>query len=248
MSFFGKPSGEEPRITFERIDLSAAPLTEPPPAAPSARERMAGATAPAVMLVAAGSEIEGQLRSRGTVRVEGVLRGTVDAPLLLLEPGGVVEGTVTAGRVRLSGRLHGTVVAEEVEVARTAILDAELVYDEISIERGARVRGLHRQRDPAPQPEVEAEAEAEEILDMAMQYPPLPETSAEISAPVLMAAAATAALVAEAEAALQDLAEASHAAAAAASELAEEGVLELAGLEADLRATPERMLGGAAAA
>ena len=243
MSFFGKPSGEEPRITFERIDLSAAPLTEPPPAAPSARERMAGATAPAVMLVAAGSEIEGQLRSRGTVRVEGVLRGTVDAPLLLLEPGGVVEGTVTAGRVRLSGRLHGTVVAEEVEVARTAILDAELVYDEISIERGARVRGLHRQRDPAPQPA------AEEILDTAMQHPPLPETSAEISAPVLMAAAAaTAALVAEAEAALQDLAEASHAAAAAASELAEEGVLELAGLEADLRATPERMLGGAAAA
>jgi len=252
MSFFGKPSGGEPRITYERIDLAAEP-----PGAPVEPLPLAGARsladrlepridraktnhdAPAeagMMLVSADSEVEGELRSRGAVRVEGVLRGSLHAPLLLLEPGGLVEGTVHVERARLCGTLRGTLIAREVEVVRTAALDAELVYDEISIERGARVRGLHRQRDPEPAAEVAPEALV------------LPEAEAEAEAdrpdPALLAAAAasTAALVAEAEAALQELAQATQAAAGAVTELAQDGIQDLVDLEAKLRETPEKML------
>jgi len=248
MSFFGKPSGGEPRITFERIDLAA----EPPASAAElssrlladrlesrmdrAKNREEDFTEAGMMLVAADSEVEGQLRSRGAVRVEGVLRGTLHAPLLLLEPGGLVEGTVHVERIRLCGTLRGTVVAREVEVVRTAMLDAELVYDEISIERGARVRGLHRQRDPEPAP---AEAAPEPAA-----AEPRPEAGVEVLDPALMAtaAASTAALVAEAEAALQGLAQATQAAAGAVTELAQGGIKELVELEAELRETPEQIL------
>jgi len=239
MSFFGKPSGGEPRITFERIDLAAEPPAQA--AEPSSRllaDRLEPRTGRAknyqeefveagMMLVAADSEVEGQLRSRGAVRVEGVLRGTLHAPLLLLEPGGLVEGTVHVERIRLCGTLRGTVVAREVEVVRTAMLDAELVYDEISIERGARVRGLHRQRDPEP-----AAVESR------------PEAGVEVLDPALMAtaAASTAALVAEAEAALQELAQASQAAAGSVTELAQDGIKDLVELEAELRGIPEQIL------
>jgi cytoskeletal protein CcmA (bactofilin family) len=215
MSLFGKSSGGEPRITFEHIDLAAEPR---PPA------RAVPVATPGPMLLAADSEVDGELRSRGAVRVEGVLRGALQAPLMFLEVGGLVEGTVTAERVRIAGTLRGTVIAREIEVARTAILEAELVYDEISIERGARVRGLHRQREPEPVVEAMPAAAAPE---------------APVEDVVLMAAAAsTAALVAEAEAAMQDLAQMAQAAAGAAAELAVEGVSDLVELEVALRATP----------
>ncbi|MDJ0390373.1 polymer-forming cytoskeletal protein [Roseomonas sp. E05] len=255
MSFFGKPSGGEPRITYERIDLGAEPLgdlAEPLPVTAAARspaERLeprieraknsheARAEA-GMMLVAADSEVEGRLRSRGAVRVEGVLRGTLHAPLLLLEPGGLVEGTVHVERARLCGTLRGTVIAREVEVTRTAALDAELVYDEISIERGARVRGLHRQRDPEPPAEPAPAAEA------ALTPAEPEETGADMPDPALLSAAAasTAALVAEAEAALQELAQATQAAAGAVTELAQDGIKDLVELEAELRDTPEKIL------
>lgn len=247
MSFFGKPSGGEPRITFERIDLPAEPPAEAAEPSRSFAERLEprverarntrdNGTEAGMMLIAADSEVEGQLRSRGAVRVEGVLRGTLHAPLLLLEPGGLVEGTVHAGRVRLCGTLRGTIVAGEVEVVRTAMLDAELVYDEISIERGARVRGLHRQRDPEPAP---AGAAPE---PMALEA--VPDMETEALDPLLMAtaAASTAALVAEAEAALQELAQATQAAAGAVTGLAQDGIKDLAELEAELRDTPEQIL------
>ncbi|MXP65571.1 polymer-forming cytoskeletal protein [Roseomonas sp. M0104] len=246
MSLFGKPSGGEPRITYERIDLAAEPFgeqAEPLPLggmrSPVERlepriERAKGGpdarAEAAVMLVAADSEMEGVLRSRGVVRVEGVLRGTLHAPLLLLEPGGLVEGTVHVERARICGTLRGSVTAREVEVVRTAALDAELVYDEISIERGARVRGLHRQRDPEP--------------PAARAVTPQPEATPDMPDPALLAAAAasTAALVAEAEAALQELAQATQAAAGAVTDLAQDGIQELVELEAELRDTPEAIL------
>jgi cytoskeletal protein CcmA (bactofilin family) len=190
MSFFGKPSGAEPRITYERIDLSAETAMEPEAEAArapaSARllaerleprsERARGAEAS--MLLAADSELEGRLSSRGTVRIEGVLRGALEAPQLLLEAGGLLDGHVTVDRLRVSGTLRGTVIAREIEVLRSARIDAELIYEEISIERGARVTGLHRQREAAPQ---ESTAPAATVAEPA---PPVAATpAAAIKAP-----------------------------------------------------------------
>ncbi|WP_120009734.1 bactofilin family protein [Teichococcus vastitatis] len=235
MSFFGKSSGGEPRITFEHIDLAAETRSAALRAVATPTPKTEAAT-PGPMLLSADSEVEGELRSRGAVRVEGVLRGGLQAPLLMLEIGGQVDGTVKADRVRIAGTLRGTVIAREIEVARTACVEAELVYDEISIERGARVRGLHRQRDPET---PSAQATGSDNVTEAVST----KADAPVDESILLAAAAsTAALVAEAEAALQELAQVSQAAAGAAAELAQDGVDELVDLEVELRATPERLL------
>ena len=240
MSFFGKPTGGEPRITYERIDLTAdgavlppsrpEPTIRQPPvlrAAPPASTpvvRAKGAEQPP-MLIAADSEMEGRLRSRGAVRVEGVLRGELHAASLILEPGGLIEGLVTVEHAQLNGTLRGTVVAKDIEIARTALVEAELVYEEIGIERGARVRGLHRRRDPEPEPQPEPEALSVSVT----------------SAIEAEATAQTAALVAAAEAALQELAEVAQAAAGASAELAQDGVASLVALEDELRDTAARL-------
>jgi cytoskeletal protein CcmA (bactofilin family) len=169
--------------------------------------------------------MEGRLRSHGAVRVEGVLRGELHAASLILEPGGLIEGLVTVEHAHLNGTLRGTVVAKDIEISRTALVEAELVYEEIGIERGARVRGLHRRRDPAPEPQPEPEA-----LSLSVT----PAAEAEVTAQ-------TAALVAAAEAALQELAEVAQAAAGASAELAQGGVASLVALEDELRDTVEHL-------
>jgi cytoskeletal protein CcmA (bactofilin family) len=254
MNIFGKPSGTEPRITYERIDLAAEPAgglgealatrgpaerleprSERPRPGPAAGAP--GATVSGIMLVAADSELEGRLRSRGAVRVEGVLRGGLQAPVLFIEPGGLVEGSITVERARICGTLRGSLVAREIEVVRTATLDAELVYDEISIERGARVRGLHRQREPEP-------AESAPVAGPPAPGPMLAPGGPAAGDAALLATLSTAALVAEAEAALQSLAQVTQAAAEAATDLSAEGVTDLVALEVELRGTPEEMLIG----
>lgn len=266
MSFFGKPSGGEPRITYERIDLSSAGTSVPEDSVASGGARgmperlepkmdrpkpASPIGSPAgVMLVAADSEVEGRLRSRGVVRVEGVLRGNLHAPVLLVEAGGLVEGSVTAERVRICGTLRGTVTAREIEIIRTAMVDAELNYEEISIERGARASGMHKQRSPEPVPPASTAVTAPQAPAQAPQ-PAEAQSDAAPSmtgSPVVLAtaAASTAALVAEAEAALHSLAQATQAAAEAAADLADGGVTELVELEAELRAAPQTMLVGKA--
>jgi cytoskeletal protein CcmA (bactofilin family) len=248
MSFFGKPSGGEPRITYERIDLTAqhavlapgtAPVPAPRPAPPATTVvRPAPAAELPVMLIAADSEMEGRLRSRGAVRIEGVLRGELHAASVVVAPGGLIEGLVVVEQAQLDGTLRGTVVAREIEISRTAMVDAELVYEEIGIARGARVHGLHRRREPepaAPQPPqpvvVAAEADA---LSLSVTAAPVSAESAEM-------VAQTTALVAAAEAALQELAEVAQAAAGASAELAQNGVGELVALEGELRDTAARL-------
>jgi cytoskeletal protein CcmA (bactofilin family) len=245
MSFFGKPTGGEPRITYERIDLTAdeavlpsarpavslgAGRPEPalraaPPAATPVVRSGARLAEPPAMLIAADSELEGRLRSRGAVRVEGVLRGELHATSLVLEAGGLIEGLVTVDHAILHGILRGTVVAKDIEITRTSLVEAELVYDEIGIERGARVRGLHRRRDPEP-----AMVEPVEEPDLSLSLTTVNVEEVQ-----------TAALVAAAEAALQELAGVAQAAAGASAVLAEEGVASLATLESELRETAERL-------
>ncbi|RKK03648.1 polymer-forming cytoskeletal protein [Pseudoroseomonas wenyumeiae] len=238
MSFFGKPSGGEPRITYERIDLTAndavlAPAapsftTRPAPAA-TAVVRPAPTVEPPAMLIAADSELEGRLRSHGAVRIEGVLRGELVAASVMVAPGGLIEGLVTVEHAQIDGTLRGTVVARDVEISRTAMVDAELVYEEIGIARGARVHGLHRRREPEPAPRAEADA-----LSLSVTAMPVPAEALEAAVP-------TSALVAAAEAALQELAEVAQAAAGASSELAQNGISELVMLEGELRDTAARL-------
>lgn len=244
MSFFGKPSGGEPRITYERIDLTAnnAVLA---PVAPSFTTRSAPAATtvvrptqtaePPTMLIAADSELEGRLRSRGAVRIEGVLRGELHAASVVVAPGGLIEGLVAVEHAQIDGTLRGTVVAHDIEISRTAMVEAELVYDEIGIARGARVHGLHRRREPEPTPSTEPGPQAE-ADDLSLSV-----TTAPARAEALETAVPTSALVAAAEAALQELAEVAQAAAGASSELAQNGISELVALEDELRDTAARL-------
>ncbi|WP_250265939.1 bactofilin family protein [Rhodovastum atsumiense] len=101
-------------------------------------------------VIGADTVLEGTIRAAGNLRIEGSVTGTVIADRVAVGEEGRVEGAIEAGSVRIAGEVKGSVAAREIDVLRAARVDADMSYTEIAIERGARVRGVHKQRDEAP--------------------------------------------------------------------------------------------------
>ena len=67
----------------------------------------------AITLIAAGTEVEGDIRFRGTVHVEGSIKGNVsssDGKLQLID-GSSVDGNIRAAHVVINGHVIGDVYA-----------------------------------------------------------------------------------------------------------------------------------------
>lgn len=89
-------------------------------------------------------EIDGVVISSGPIDVLGGITGAVRAPDVLIAAGGRIEGQVTALALTVLGSLDGTVVAKTVSLAASAQVQADISYELISIEAGARFEGSLR--------------------------------------------------------------------------------------------------------
>ncbi|HTR16066.1 MAG TPA: polymer-forming cytoskeletal protein [Acetobacteraceae bacterium] len=147
ITFEGRRPLEESREAFSETLKLDGEMAEARPAAVHA----ASGT-----VIMAGSVFEGTIKSSGPIRIEGIFCGTISGTSVSVEPGGQISGSVEALSVRIAGDLKGMVDAREIDVVRTAQVNAELTYTEIAIERGARVRGVHKQREEEALPEAAA--------------------------------------------------------------------------------------------
>ncbi len=91
-------------------------------------------------LIAAGTIVEGKIRSQGSVRVDGKVIGEITASeALAVGTGGEIEGNVVAKNVTVGGKVRGSISASEKivfegkSVVRGDIRAARLVIDEGSI-------------------------------------------------------------------------------------------------------------------
>jgi cytoskeletal protein CcmA (bactofilin family) len=88
-------------------------------------------------LFAAGTVVEGKIRSQGSVRVDGKLIGDVTASeALAVGITGEIEGNITAKTVTIGGKVRGTINASEKlvfegkSVVRGDIRATKLIIDE----------------------------------------------------------------------------------------------------------------------
>lgn len=90
-----------------------------------------------------GAEFVGVLRSAGSVRIDGELRGEVVAEdAVIAGESAAVEATVRARRVLVSGAVVGKVVASrEVVLRRTAKVHGDVETPCLEVERGAVLNG-----------------------------------------------------------------------------------------------------------
>ena len=124
-------------------------------------------------LIAEGTELEGDLNFKGSLEVEGSITGNIlseddDARIRILK-GGSVMGDVWVATVLINGHVTGDIYAsKQAKLASQAVVEGNVHYNLIEIEKGAEVVGsfVHEQ----PQTNVTAfpkEGRAEDSSESA---------------------------------------------------------------------------------
>ncbi len=94
-------------------------------------------------VVAPGLQIKGDLTGHCDLLVEGEVLGNVQLDAVVtVGAGGLVQGDVEAGSVRVTGKIVGNVKAKElVEIAPTGILEGNISAARVVIAEGAFLKG-----------------------------------------------------------------------------------------------------------
>ena len=110
--------------------------------------RKKAATGPIETLIGASAVVEGDVRFKGGLRIDGEVRGSVIADegapsLLVLSERAKVVGAVRTGSLVVNGTIEGPVLAEDtLELQPKARIRGEISYRALEIHQGAVVDGV----------------------------------------------------------------------------------------------------------
>ena len=110
-------------------------------------------------LIAEGTEISGEVRFHGNLEIEGTVIGNVvalddDKARVRVLQSGRVQGEIQAPLVVVNGLVEGDlVVSQQLELAARAVVEGNVHYRLIEVEKGAQVNGnfirLSEEKQPA---------------------------------------------------------------------------------------------------
>lgn len=123
-------SGERQRSTLDQFSF-----------APASTVRRDGS------VLASDLTIEGNVTSTGGLSLDGRIVGDVNVESFQLGSGGVVDGTIRAQRVEISGTVNGSIVANDVALMASARVNGDIEHAALSIESGAELNGAVRRSD-----------------------------------------------------------------------------------------------------
>ncbi len=92
-------------------------------------------------IIPADLKITGDLVSTGDIHVEGVIHGDITCRTLTLTGQPVIQGSVKAETVRVSGTFNGKVEAKKVSLTKAAKMVGEIYYETLEMEAGASFEG-----------------------------------------------------------------------------------------------------------
>lgn len=100
-------------------------------------------------LVAQGTQIEGAMKFREGLRVDGEVHGAIEAvsegSLIVISEGALVDGGLTADHVIIAGTVKGPVLAREsLELQPQARVEGDVQYKGLEMQHGAIISGQLR--------------------------------------------------------------------------------------------------------
>ena len=85
--------------------------------------------------------IDGDATSSGPIEVQGNVIGSLWAPEITVAGSGRVEGSVVAHDLTVLGAVSGTISARNVQLAPSAVVQADVIHERIAIVAGAELEG-----------------------------------------------------------------------------------------------------------
>jgi len=103
----------------------------------------------AVNLISQGTEITGDVKSTGDVRIDGVLNGNmVTRGKVVIGPTGRVKGEVECKNSEVSGLIEGKITVTQLLILKASSkINGTIVTDKLSIEPGAIFTGNCSMKD-----------------------------------------------------------------------------------------------------
>lgn len=100
-------------------------------------------------VIGANSRLKGEVDTKGTLRVDGVVEGNVNADWVVVGEKGLIKGDISARGIVVGGKIEGNVRAKEiVEIRSKGQISGEVVTAKLSIAEGAIFDGrssMHRE-------------------------------------------------------------------------------------------------------
>ncbi|MFP4209161.1 MAG: polymer-forming cytoskeletal protein [Wenzhouxiangella sp.] len=131
-------------------------------------------------VVAAGTELVGNLALEDNLHIDGRIKGDVEsrAEVIIGQPGHM-EGRIQAQRVLVSGSFEGTIETERLEIVASGRVTGEVTVGQLVVESGAHFNGSSRIRGDEPPRQLthdSTEAKTAASADSA-EEPPVTGTS-----------------------------------------------------------------------
>ena len=120
-----------------------------------------------------GVTVRGGVTTKGGLQVSGSVHGDVKADRISMSESGLIEGSAEGAIVEVRGRLTGTIKGRDVRIYASAKVEADITYEQLSVELGARFMGRCVPADAASgsRPAAAATAPAEPQQRQAQAQP-----------------------------------------------------------------------------
>ncbi len=112
-----------------------------------------------------GTEITGEIKSAGDIRIDGKLKGNVNIKgRLVIGNTGVVDGEIICGNCDVSGKIIGKVTVTELfSLKSTAVVEGEVMTKKLAIEPGAVFTVTCKMNEEKGQPNPIFQQEKKEV-------------------------------------------------------------------------------------
>jgi cytoskeletal protein CcmA (bactofilin family) len=93
-------------------------------------------------IIGGQSEVTGDLNVKGTLQVDGLVKGHVKADWVVLTESSRIKGDITAHKIIVSGRVEGNLKAEEaIEIMPKGKVIGDVFTNKISVAEGGELNG-----------------------------------------------------------------------------------------------------------
>ena len=145
----------------------------------AAKKRVYGETK-VVTIIGQGTTVIGELKSKGTIRVEGVVSGRIHSEdSIVVQETGRVKADLYAGQVTIAGEVEGNIFAQDrLEIATNGKLIGDIVAPRVSIAEGVLFEGKCTMKPPtASQPQARPQSDAGEAPQQRVAQAPQPDAA-----------------------------------------------------------------------